>query len=106
MSQATNGRPLIQAILLQVALAFAIGVAAAFAALALSRRQPDLPFSGFLVASPLLVLPIAVLALINLRRAAQAKPPFNVTLFLFAALAGEICGPLAAWLAYDGLVGK
>lgn len=86
----TNWAHLISWILLQIALGFGVGLVAAFAALVASGHQPDFPLSGWLVMSPTWLLPIAVLALVNLRLVTRARPPLNVTLFLFAAFAGEV----------------
>ena len=80
---------LIPRLLLQIALGFGVGLAAALAALVASGHEPDLPLSGFIVLSPTWLLPIAVLAFTNLRRITRGRPPFNVALFLFAAFAGE-----------------
>lgn len=81
---------LIPRILLQIAFGFGLGLVAAFAALVASGHEPDLPLSGFIVLSPTWLVPIGGLALANLWRIARARPPFNVALFLAAALAGEV----------------
>lgn len=95
----TNWARFISWILFQISLGFGVGLVAAIAALFASGHEPDFPLSGWLVMSPTWLLPIAVLALVNLRRVASAKARLNVTLFLFAAFAGEfvvLCAIAAA----------